>query len=115
MAATPYLAPEDRSLRSPEALAEAVARLRGATRHTAFQPTDQRFIRTCPDFTVSARMDHINNLWSVCCESSSPSWTSGTQRCPGTMLPHEALDWGEQLCHAQARLQPRADAAARAF
>jgi hypothetical protein len=112
MVTTPYLAPEDRSLRSPEALAEAVARLRGATKHTVFQPCDQRYVRSCPDFTVSARMDHINGVWAVCCESSSSSWTSGLHRCLGSLLPNEALDWGEQLWNGQARIQPRADAGA---
>jgi hypothetical protein len=109
-----YVEEAKRSSRSPEALAEAVDRLRGAPRHTIFQPDEQRYIRTCRDFTVAARMDHINALWTVCCESNSTGWSSGTQRCPASMLPEQALDWGEQLWHArlgQPMLHPRADAA----
>lgn len=109
MVASRYLIPADRSLRPPDALAEAVAHLRGAIPQTVFQLLEGSYARSWPDFTVMVRMDHINALWEVCCTSSSTAWTSGTQRCPGSLLPREALDWGEQLWKGQAVIPARPD------
>lgn len=108
MVTSPTPNPDSPSLRSPEALADG-------TRQTIYEPMDQCYVRRCPEFTVTARMDHITRLWAVCVQSSSTAWTSGTHRCPGCLLPCEALDWGEQLWNGQAVLLARADVGATAY